>query len=558
MAIILGRSTRRIRPKTATGTRRRHSCRQARGGMTLVEVLVAMAVLLVGIWGVARGFPVLLQAVREEGRRTQMTRLAQATIERLAADPAGIPQLVLGEGSVTPQTMPLDPDSFSFADNPANSRDDVNLVVGERAVVPAVQPGNADVVYPLKIGRADPTMPASVSERAPLVHLLTSPPGTMPSGCFQLAADGSLTLATFANANYAALGWPLAAVEVSYAWRDTASEVHYVQREIVSTAGPLTVVAASLANFSSIVEGTAWGSALMDYLYVGVGVPVGPGEVSLDSTGSLLLFDPADSGRQVQITYWLQVEEYTYNRRAREIWEERVLSATNAVPDPGDPTYAFVIVQLTATGIEGEEVLNALVNPPDGTHVLAIDLVTGATYYENVGIDPAGGIDYDKGRVTMHVPTTALGHRFRFFYRTVDDAMLTVMKAPEWYWPWEIYGGSQPHRAYTVDAISASPYTVLNFTSGVDPVTTNPVSASAGLTVSVDYTYGDPTSPSRVGGELHTINIGTRSITLNQPDVLSIIAVRGVSLKVRGWWRAENGRLRHVDVDTILPPVPAV
>ena len=74
--------------------------RQARGAMTLIEVLVAMSLLLVGIWGVARGFPSLLRVARDEARRTEMSRLAQGLSQQLAADPAGLPALVYGPLSV--------------------------------------------------------------------------------------------------------------------------------------------------------------------------------------------------------------------------------------------------------------------------------------------------------------------------------------------------------------------------------------------------------------------------------------------------------------------------
>ena len=80
----------------------------------------------------------------------------------------------------------------------------------------------------------------------------------------------------------------------------------------------------------------------------------------------------------------------------------------------------------------------------------------------------------------------------------------------------------------------------------------------------MDYTYTDldnpQGSPKRVIGELHTISIpgvaGVPSLTLSQPNVQSVVAVRGVSLKVRGWWRQERGRLQYADVDTIVWPAP--
>ena len=93
-------------------------------------------------------------------------------------------------------------------------------------------------------------------------------------------------------------------------------------------------------------------------------------------------------------------------------------------------------MQLTADGLRDDWVLNTDPATLD-TRVLAVDLVTGTPYYEGVGmgIDPDTGIDFDKGKVTLRVPNgpigaRALGHTFRFFYRTVDDGMLTVLRAP--------------------------------------------------------------------------------------------------------------------------------
>lgn len=541
-----------------------------RGGMTLVEVLVAMTVLLVGIWGVARGFPLLMRTVREEGRRGQMTQLARATMETLLADPAGLPQWVSGGPNVSPQMVPLDPDAFTGADNPPNSRDDVLQVMGERAVIPSVAPGaaaGAAAAYPLKLGRANPAVLPVVAEVRPLTALLSVPAGSMPTGCFYLAGDGTLTVDPAVRR-----------MEISYAWLDTATPpvVHWVQREPVTiSAGSTTVLAAgpgNTANFDRIVEGSAWGNALVDFDVLAAGSTPGPGQAALDTTGATLRFNARDGGRTVQINYTLQVEEPTYGRRAREVFEDQVLSEGMATPDSTNPAFSYVTVKLTTPGVDGESVLHTGPAALD-THVLAVDLATGMRYWEGGadltggGIDPTLGIDYDKGTVTLRVPSgagatpnpyaRALGHTFRFFYKTVDQGMITVLRAPEYYLPANLFGAVYPERTYAIEAANAGGYTVLDFTTGIDPVTTQPVSASAGQTVAVDYTYGNVNNPQRVLGELHTININERKITLNHPNVRSVIAVRGVSLKVRAWWRAQTGRLQYVDVDNLVAPVAA-
>ena len=45
--------------------------------MTLLELMIAMLVLLVGIWTIAAGFPKLLASITSEGERTEMARLVQ-------------------------------------------------------------------------------------------------------------------------------------------------------------------------------------------------------------------------------------------------------------------------------------------------------------------------------------------------------------------------------------------------------------------------------------------------------------------------------------------------
>jgi hypothetical protein len=464
--------------------------------------------------------------------------------------------------------VPLDPDAFTGAENPPNSRDDILYVTGERAVVPSVAPGAAAgtaVVYALKLGRANPTVLPAVAEVQPLTLLPESPPGTMPTGCFYLAGDGTITADPAVRR-----------MEISYAWRDKDGVTHWVQQEQVTlSAGTGTVRAAgsaNAANFDTVVEGSAWGNALVDFGALAAGSAPGPGQVAMDESGALLRFNAQDSGRSVEISYNLQVEEATYARRARELFEDQVLSDAGATPDAADAAFSFVTVQLTAPGLDGESALNTDPAALD-THVLAVDLASGARYWEGGadvsggGIDSATGIDYDKGRVTVRVPNSppglrALGHTFRFFYKTVDQGMLTVMRAPEYYLPADLFGATNPAQQYAVEATDGSAYAgsgyaVLDFTTGLDPVTTQPVSASAGATVAVDYTYGASDNPQRVLGELHTINIKERKITLNNPGVLSVIAVRGVSLQVRAWWRAQTGRLQYVDVDNLVAPTPA-
>jgi type II secretory pathway pseudopilin PulG len=533
--------------------------------MTLVEVLVAMSVLLVGIWGVAKGFPTLMQSVREEGRRGQMTQLARATTERLLANPAGLPQDTDGGPDLSPQAIPQNPDSLLTTDNPANSRDDWDHVVGEQAVIPGVAAGAASgtsAIYALQLGRANPSGTLAVTAVQAVTSLPSQPPalvlappappaGSMPDNCFYLDPTGTI------SADPA-----ITLLEITYAWLDNSGTTHWVQREQVpltvasgSAVASGTVAAAGASNFDSAIEGSAWGDSLITFAPQATGSTPGPQQVVPDPTGATLLFNPQDSGTSVLISYDLASSG---GRRARELFQDQVMSEELATPDPAGGNISDVTVQLTATGLDGEDALSVDLPAGAQTHVLAVDLANGNLYYEGDGIDPQTGIDWNKGRVTVQVPNVeGLGHTFRFFYQTLDQGMLTVMRAPSFYMPADLFGATNAVQQFATQAPNAGGFTVLDFTTGADLATSAPVSVSAGATVAVDYTYGsDPNSPQRATGELHTINTATRQITLDNPNVLSVIAVRGISVTVRAWWRTQSGRLEYVDVDNLASAAP--
>jgi hypothetical protein len=579
--------------------------------MTLVEVLVALSVLLIGIWGVAKGFPLLLRTVRDEARRTQMSTLAAGLAANLAADSAGLPGLIYGgNGTISPLSVPADPDSYSTTDNPANARDDLIHVTGERAVVPAVAAGGTEALYALELGRgnvleatatapATPTPPV-VNEVVVLTPLATpqnyQPTGQdLPYGTYSVTDGGAVTASRFVDQAHATANLTVTSLELSYAWRDTAGLIHYVQRERIpmtyaTSSAPATgnVAAQALTSgtphFESVVENSTYASALIAFNFAGVGASVvltPAGNVAMDSTGGLLRFNPADSGKTLLVDYDLDTEDATYHRLVREVWEDQVLSATDVQPDTSAANLTYLTVQLTATGLASSDSYGAddplhlpllpSANSPVETHVLALDLQTGTPYYETAGIDTTTQcptpIDWNHGRVTLHIPTTALRHTFRIFYRTTDQAMLTVLKPAERFLPADTFATSPPAPTYATDtfASSGNTYTVLNFLSSGTAAT--PISSAAGMMVSVDYTYtvaGSPL-PTEVVGELHTIPVASSQvngnngfyITLNHPGVQSVVAVRAASVRVRAWWRSESGRLETADIDTFIPPTPA-
>ncbi len=132
---------------------------------------------------------------------------------------------------------------------------------------------------------------------------------------------------------------------------------------------------------------------------------------------------------------------------------------------------------------------------------------------------------------------------------------MQVQKAPR-YFIEERLAGQYPgaeaegvdYRTYTASTDSGDGlYTVLTF----------PESA-AGQAVSVDYLYGASAPYQRVSGELHVVGfdegLAAWTIVLTEPAVQAIVGVQGVSLKVRGWWHTQRGRVETLDLDTFLTP----
>ncbi len=474
-------------------------------GMTLVEVMVAMVILLVGVWAVAAAFPKLFGVLAGEEKRTEMSRLAEARVEQFKTDPYALPLSITGGPAIHPDSVPDDPD---IASGDANSRDDILWVGGESFIVPATQ------VHVFKLGLAQGWVPGDPP--------LTAVYGVQPLTTINFNASWEVTF----NPG----GW----AELSYTWRDTGGGVHYVSGEVVEN-GAVVAATGATGFFHSIVEGSAHGVGRTYFAVDAVTPPGGtldPGEAVQDVYGATLLFDQANVGRRMRVDYWLRPDADStsprYGLRDLIMVEDRQISS------------APQRLNLVGTGIDGTRPLFAF---EPGAHMLAIDLNTGVPYYRDGGY---GIIIYDYGRGDIQVNAPgAEGHTLRFYYRTTDQDTITVQKAPSTFLDAVAAPpASEAYRTYWRDD-AAPPYTMLVFAT-----------CAAGQVVAVDYTWNDTSGPSDVirtaVGEMHTINATDSTIRLNNDNVLSIIAVRGMSLKVRAWWRTNTGRLTYFDVDTIL------
>lgn len=114
-----------------------HRGLSGRRGMTLLELMVAMLVLLVGIWTIAAGFPKLLASISAEGERTGMARLAERNMERVKENDGALPRAIAGDPSISPFDQPED---LSDPSRLPNAQENVLDVIGEPFRIPAAQP----------------------------------------------------------------------------------------------------------------------------------------------------------------------------------------------------------------------------------------------------------------------------------------------------------------------------------------------------------------------------------------------------------------------------------
>ncbi len=515
--------------------------------MTLVEVLVAMVILLVGVWAVARGFPTLMRNVASEQERTQAARLAEQRIEILKQNPAALPFAIRGAASdaatIDPDSAPRDPDSTT---NPPNSRDDVTAVVEERAKVPAPAGGFPLLVLSQGLVQEDPT--TLRVWKVTRLKRLNYPPtggGAAPRGYFYMdELSGMLILPPGHDG-----------VRVDYAWVDTSGGVHWVQGERILTAGThLTVHAVGSGVFARVLPGTATAEALdeLQVLAIGATTP-NAGQVAIAPFGIGLIFSPRDAGSTVMIDYQLRLR--ANGKRELYMMEDQVIGADRCVMDPADPNFRYATVRLAWPGLEPHLTAAAGFGINGVFSVIAVDLKEGLAYWEGAGIEPVDAEAAASGAIRLHIPVTAIGHPFRFFYTTDDQACIQVYKPPATFFD-DRSAASYPdpallaHRTYSVE-MQSSGRCLLHFSP-----------SNIGFTVSVDYVWNDGGIMRLASGELHTLapsSDGTEALcALFNPNVVEIRAVRGVSLRVRAWWRRPSGKLTHFDLDTILAPLGAV
>ncbi|MEN6546856.1 MAG: hypothetical protein ABFE07_12535 [Armatimonadia bacterium] len=493
----------------------RGTTRLTRSGMTLAEILIAMLVLLVGIYAVAKGFPVMLHSIRGEGDRTAMARLAEETVARLTDNQYGLPDAITGGGDIRPDTFSEDLTEARTLQMPPNAQEDMLDVFGETFRVPAPYRDTGGLVlatnparYVLSVG---PTQ--VINNGYPYVYMLVplqeradNPSALNPSDAtnwfYADNAQGKVVVPStvITTEGGETRSWNVSGVVVDYAWtRSTISDgvatAHYVQNEtpleftVAGSEATATVHPAKLSGGCRLVPGQTRAWARIDFAREPFGTtePTGSGHFAVDQFGTTLALHPQDAGLTLKVDYRLRYfqkagtasdgSKYA-ERRELLMTEDRVIERTVDRTHPDGTQYTDV--RLAIKGIEPDALFSDPDDDADATttadgmplggglqvHVLAVDLLTGDVYYDgnqlalyDPNLEPPLEAGFDDGVVTIPVQYSAgtaptyLGHTWRFYYRTVQRHNLQVQKAP---------------RAY-VDRATAESYLVAN--AGVDQST---------------------------------------------------------------------------------------
>lgn len=575
-------------------------------GLTLIELLVAMSILLVGIYAVARGFPALFGVLESERVRTEMARSAEERLEQLKSASYQLPEAIAGHGpwmevfdpDAYPETIPGDPDVWA-----ANARDDLIWILGEVFEAPAVNPGMGVSIYPLGMGPASIADTENAGDYLEVYHftrlerLEERPPGGMvPAGYFHLDEQGFL----YAPDDYSA-------VHVDYVWVDPDGVQHGVSDEVVGNrnrdpaALPVRATEALDPEFAAVVSELTTARGQISYNVI-VPDPADPADpyppttlpaetVAVDPIyGATIALPAADARRVMHVTYQLKTEpDFGGNMR-------RVLMMSEEFEAPAEIPYQRSL----KLGLIEEEPERALFTSeldgvtalPDPVYLLIMDLTNGTVWTEN---EDWIELDFTTGVVTLdwehdEAPLSAVqarGRSLRAYYRTIYEHTIAVQKAPAYFVQDVIaatYVDPDPDNDETRN-VDYRTYEVLPqdaWTNPRYPELVFPASAS-GQVVFVDYVIAVSNgsfyrTERRVNGEMHVIgstsyshpadifnvlnHTDLRRITLRSPlpetgiGTVGVLGVQGGSLSVRAWWFNPAGRAQRISIDTFLTPEP--
>jgi len=578
------------------------------------ELLVAMMVLLVGIWVVAAKFPKLSALMREQAMVDTQERKAEQWLEQAKSEPVSLPHIIaaydpaLVDAVLNPYGIAdgvsswMDPIVYLDLDSrlrPLNAVENMVNVVGETFPVPAAWPGAPGPAAPYFLKQGPAEQVYAVYQPIPLTRDDDTDPTTRERphpGTFFMQDDGSIRMLlpqrdplgeTMIPVNPSNQTW----LEVSYDWVDGDGNRHRVTDELVLSARPVqapwywfTAPVAAVADAGGLVLPHSV-SAKFRYYYrvlpLGTTPGAGPPVAYVDwEFGHVLWFEAIEQGRTLVVDYRLQrhvnqadPSDPDGGRRVPLMSEAHRVPDEPSRIDPSDATDPTEYqVQLALGHLEDQIPLfsvdlsgTALTPPLDLCYVMAFDLETGARYSDAEGtlrveqmVDGEIVSGWDHGLVSFPPGSGAAGRELVFYYRTLDRHTVQLHRAPSsliediWSGP----AGAAPGAQVPGYAIGRWYYPT---TDGVayDPTGAMLILPNSALqqTFRVEYI-------GRAGRtvEVHTLGDQPPAMLLVVDPVpagggneasAEILSISGISLKGFASWR-ETGKLRTADVETLL------
>jgi len=555
------------------------------GGFTLVEVLVALAILAVGVYASLAIFPTGFATVAYNRSLTMAARLAEGELQRWKTRAASLPEAIVSRDPDTGVVgTDYDPDRLYFEAPNRNWQPDATwlprTIIGETVVVPhppdvGTAPAYQVPLYVLTMSPLDAAHPDLVVYSTPY-HEVDDPHQLDP------AADHYQFCA---NYDQGYLDFDESALDrhfrIEYAWyqvlRDGGGNItgqairHVVNDPDPGTGSPPRLISAGGPNritLSCALD--AGGGPHPDFagvvhdsirVYQAFHWVTDPAELPLDSgefyapTSALvtgvLQFADADAGRTVKVDY--QVADWQILRQEQILGREGIIRA-EAMPirQATDFTPPRTTAGLPLDSVGGTAIDIVAVNVSTGEALYGSDQVTVINPPDAHGYRGTFAVDYLNGNCTFSsggVGSNRVGGTWRLMYRSLDDWTMQVLKAAEYYLASDTGAPARGDQLYTL----APP----------DPTNPNPAlryyvyklafpESERGKMVSVDYSYTRSGVPGRTTVndalfrlEPESVGGAPRGVVLLPPQLnyagsplssLTISSVRGVSLRARAIW----------------------
>jgi type II secretory pathway pseudopilin PulG len=550
-----------------------------RKGQTLIEVLVALLVFIVGILAVVRMFPGGFTALQQGENVATAGRLAQAELDRLQSMAQNLPAGIF-------------PVSDTFEDDPANPDVAANFrrVEGECTVIPAPADNN-ESIYMVGFGPVDSSMPIKVYS-APMIRVAYPTDGNTPNAESYKNNEYSIDYAS-------GILWLLPqpydrSYRATYSyWMQKDSDIKAVAvvgSEFTVPAGTESIhlLGSTPSGFKGIVVGSDRICRSFEQLGQAYPWSSDPYQFKLiDANMGIIYFNPKGYGYKDGGSWSRPFSAYI----DYTILDLQIIREDRKVPDGATSSAdARLSVKLSLPRIKEKGVtaeFNNTIYAGIGTadtlrhSVIAIDAGTGIQYNDTSTIaineythEKAFTVDYKNGVLKFNSEFS--GHTFRIFYRAEGDWMVQISK------PYSVFTPAEDlNNMDTYPLLYNSYYAATNHDSPMRG-TIMFSRCYSGNSVAVDYTYQVNGKEYSVTGDVFVISKETGIEALNSKTVfiniafggagrlyqiwgkdadiqnLKISRVYGASAGVRVMWRSGGrgpfaGRWKTADLQTYLP-----